>query len=118
MRSKKSKIVKELDPQEVEDLSQARIDNYLSLGFLPYLDEKNHVKWLTQAQRSMRGVSSRSVLPSIRHRIFQKKKTGRYRRKRGPRGFFWFVQKHWFVIIVTLIVLFLIFIFLYPDLIF
>ncbi len=107
MRSKKSKIIKEIDPQDVKDLSQARIDHYLSLGYLPYLDENDHVKWLTQAQSNMRAVSSRSVLPSIPHRIFQKKPAGRRRRKRGPRGFLRFIQKHLFFIIAFLIVLIL-----------
>lgn len=88
MRSKKSKIIKEIDPQDVKDLSQARIDHYLSLGYLPYLDENDHVKWLTQAQRNMRAVSSRSVLPSIPHRIFQKNASGPSPQKTGSTRLF------------------------------
>jgi hypothetical protein len=119
MRSKKSKIVKELDPQEVEGISQARIQHYLSLGYLPYMDDKSHVKWLTQAQMSMRGISSRHVSVRIPHRIFPKKKTGRYRKKKGRRSFFRFIRDNWFFITVSLvIVIFLILAFLDPDLIF
>ena len=119
MRSKKSKIVKQLDPQEVEGVSQARIEHYLSLGYLPYLDEKSHVKWLTQPQMSMRAISSRNTRVRIPHRILPKKQTGRYRKKQAQRSFFHFVQDNWiFALVLLIIVLFLLLAFLDPELIF
>ncbi|MCB5263038.1 MAG: hypothetical protein LHW64_03890 [Candidatus Cloacimonetes bacterium] len=119
MRSKKSKIVKELDPQEVEGVSQARIEHYLALGYRPYMDEKSHVKWLTEAQMSMRGVSNRHVRHKVPFRIFPQKRTGRYRKKRGHRSFFRFIKDNMgFILISLLIFMFLILVYLKPGLIF
>lgn len=119
MRSKKSKIVKELDPQELEGISEARIEHYLALGYLPYLDEQSHVKWLTQAQMSMRGISNRSVRAQVPFRRFPKRKKSQYRKKRSRRNAFQFFWDNWVLITVSLIVfIFLIIAFLNPELIF
>lgn len=48
MSAKRTKIIKELDPNEVKGFSQARIQHYLQLGYKPYLDEYSEVKWLTR----------------------------------------------------------------------
>ncbi len=117
MRSKKTKIVKELDPQEVEGLSQARIEHYLVLGYRPYLDEKSHIKWLTQAQMSMRGISSHRV--SSFRRMFPKRPVSRYRKKRSRRSRFHYIREYWLPALMLLIVIaFLIVVFVKPDLIF
>lgn len=117
MTSKKSKIIKELDPQDVEGLSQARIEHYLSLGYRPYLDDKSQVKWLTQAQMSMRNAKSLRV-PFTR-RILPKKQANRYRKKRYSHGRFRFFRVNWFFILILLIiVIFVILVLLNPDLIF
>ncbi|MCB5253774.1 MAG: hypothetical protein RBR69_01450 [Candidatus Cloacimonadaceae bacterium] len=117
MTSKKTKIIKELDPQDVKGFSQARIDHYLSLGYRPYLDEKSRIKWLTQAQRNMRG--AKSIRVPIMHRIFPKKVKSRYRKKRHKRNFGVFIQDNWFFIFtVFLVAIFVILVLLKPDLIF
>lgn len=119
MRSKKTKIVKELEPQEVEGVSPARIEHYLSLGYRPYLDEKSHVKWLTLAQMSMRGISNRNVRAHIPRRFFHKKPKSRYRKKRSRRTKFRFFREYWlFILVFIIIIIFLIFVFWYPDLLF
>jgi len=50
MSKQRTKIVKELDPQELEGYSKAHIEHYLSLGYRPYLNEHGHIKWLTPAR--------------------------------------------------------------------
>lgn len=117
MRSKKSKIIKELDPQELEGISQARVKHYLALGYSPYLDDRSHVKWLTQAQRNMRG--AKSIHVPIHHRIFPKKTAVRHRKRRSRRGFLRFLQQYWvFTLILVIVISFVILILINPDLIF
>ncbi|MCK9556712.1 MAG: hypothetical protein PHO85_01500 [Candidatus Cloacimonetes bacterium] len=89
MSRKRTKIVKELDPQEVEGFSQARINHYLSLGYKPYLDEKSHVKWLTQAQLGMRDAVTR-------HRPFRIQRPPHYIRKKHRRR--WMRPSLWHIV--------------------
>lgn len=103
MAKHKSKIVKELDPKDVEGFSEARIQHYLSLGYHPFLDERSKVKWLTPAQANMR-VASRMKVP-FSHYIFTPKSKGRYRRRRRRNRFLSFVLHHWLFIVLTLLVI-------------
>jgi hypothetical protein len=117
MTRKKTKIVKELEPDEVEGYSPARIEHYLSLGYRPYLDERSHVKWLTQAQRSLRGAKNTRV--PVTRRLIPQKKTGRYRKKKGHRTLYRFIREYWFFALTILIVVaFVVLIIVFPDQIF
>ncbi|MDD2615904.1 MAG: hypothetical protein PHH74_01820 [Candidatus Cloacimonetes bacterium] len=103
MSRKRTKIVKELDPQEVAGLSQARIDHYLSLGYKPYLDEHSHVKWLTQAQRAMRDavVSHRHIRLHRPPRPQHRKKRRSWRRD----SFKQFIRAYWpFLLLIAVLI--------------
>nr|MDK2851416.1 hypothetical protein [Candidatus Cloacimonadota bacterium] len=100
MAKQKSKIVKELDPKDVEGFSEARIKHYLSLGYRPYLDERSKVKWLTLPQFTM--LEASQVKVPITHYIFGSKNKGRYRRRRHHGRFVGFVLRHWFFALLLL----------------
>lgn len=93
MSSKRTKIVKELDPQEVEGFSQARIEHYLRLGYKPYLDVHNEVKWLSEVQRSMRDARSRR--PSLASRLASRSAYKKHRRIIHRGGLIGFIRAFW-----------------------
>ncbi|MDI3503466.1 MAG: hypothetical protein PWP64_402 [Candidatus Cloacimonadota bacterium] len=117
MTRKKTRIVKELEPEEVEGYSQAQIEHYLSLGYRPYLDERSHIKWLTGAQYSLRG--AHHVHVPVTRRLIHPRHSGRYRKKRGHRSLYRFFREYWFFILLVVVLgVFLILVFFYPNLLF
>lgn len=104
MSRKRSKIVKELDPNEVEGFTQARIEHYLRLGYKPYLDKHAEVKWLTDASRNMRDAKTRR--PSLRSIIlthYSLKKRRRVMRKAGPLAF---IRAFWPFLLILAVIIF------------
>lgn len=118
MSKKRSKIVKELDPQKVEGYSKARIEHYLFLGYRPYLNEEGKIKWLTPAQKSLRGTAG--GLGLALKRLLKPKQSKYYRHKRRRRSHLRsFLREHWLSILIMLLVAATILVLLlYPNLIF
>ncbi len=117
MSTKKSRIVKDLDPQQVEGYSQARIEHYLALGYRPYLNEKGNVKWLTPAQRSLRGSFDRK--PFSLRSMFGQKFHSEVRKKRHHFSLGKLFRRHWLSLLVLLVISIMLLILLrYPYLIF
>jgi hypothetical protein len=117
MSKHKTKIVKELDPQEIEGLSPARIEHYLSLGYRPYLNEKGQIKWLTPAQMTMRGSAGGMGL-SLKKLL---KPKNSYLSKKRRKRHHWrsFIREHWLMILIVIVVaLATVLIWRYPNLIF
>lgn len=114
MKSSRTKIVKELKAEEIEGLSQSKIESYLNMGYKPYLDSKGNIKWLTQAQYDLRTVE-RSKSSSFRRSPKMIKpvqsKSKRYRKS--------FLREYWLtLIIVILIAIAVLIIIKFPHLIF
>lgn len=119
MSTKRTKIIKELDPQEVEGFSEARKEHYLFLGYRPYLNEKDEVKWLTPAQMTLRASDSRHWY--WLGGLFQPKYTVPSQKRRRRRRFhLWrFLAEHWLSIVIVIVILAsLVALFFYPDTIF
>jgi len=117
MTKRKSKIVKELDPNDVEGFSEARIRHYLSLGYHPYLDENSKIKWLTGSQATLRG--AKKVKISLGHNIFPTKNRKKHRRRRRRHHLLSFIRQHWlFILIVALVLIWLGVIYLFPNIVF
>lgn len=97
MSKQRTKIVKELDPQELEGYSKARIEHYLSLGYRPYLNEHGHIKWLTPAQMSLRGTTGGG---GISLRKLLRPKHSAYYKSRRRRRTHWrsFIKANWFIL--------------------
>lgn len=103
MSKNRSKIVKELDPQEVEGFSQARIEHYLRLGYKPYLDNDSEIKWLTEANRNMRDAKTRKTTISG---LFASRTTyKKSRRSLRKGGVFAFLRGYWLFIALLLIIM-------------
>lgn len=117
MSKHKTKIVKELDPQEVEGYSKARLEHYLSLGYRPYLNEKGQVKWLTPAQMTMRGSAGGTGL-SLK-KLLKPKNSYISKKRRKRRHWRSFFREHWLMILIVIVVALATLILLrYPNLIF
>jgi len=117
MRKHKSKIVKELDPQEVEGYSKARIEHYLSLGYRPYLNDEGHIKWLTQAQMSLRSTGGGGGL-SLK-KLLRPKKSRYYKHRRRRSHWRSFVKENILMIILSLMaIVAVLLLVIYPYLIF
>ncbi|MCB5269180.1 MAG: hypothetical protein PHU99_01205 [Candidatus Cloacimonetes bacterium] len=117
MSKKRSKIVKELDPQEIKGFSPARIEHYLSLGYRPYLNEEGHTKWLTPAQMTLRGTAGGSG-SSIKNLLHPRESRFYKRRKRRSH---WrsFLRENWPVILIVIVLAAATLVLLrYPNLIF
>ncbi|MCB5259523.1 MAG: hypothetical protein PHN71_04030 [Candidatus Cloacimonetes bacterium] len=117
MSAKRTKIIKELDPNEVKGFSQARIQHYLQLGYKPYLDEYSEVKWLTQAQRSMRDAKIKHV--SLMQRVTSKRKYNAHRRKMHKSGFLFSILVFWPILVILIVIAAALLVLInYPHLIF
>jgi hypothetical protein len=105
MSKQRTKIVKELDPQELEGYSKAHIEHYLSLGYRPYLNEHGHIKWLTQAQMSLRGTAGGGGI-SLRNLLRFKRSVHYKSRRRRRTHWLSFIKANWFflsLVVLTLI---------------
>jgi hypothetical protein len=71
MPKHRSKIVKELEPQCVEGVTEAQRQYYESIGFRPYLNSRDEIVWLSPAHHGFR-INAKHKLPLYR-RIFTKK---------------------------------------------
>ena len=117
MSSRKKRIVKELAPEEVEGFPLARIQHYLELGYKPYLDEDNEVKWLTPAQRSLRG-SVNTHIPLSR-KLFPKRFYFASTHKHHHTMVYRFIREYWrFVLIFAFIGIVLYVLLVHPYLVF
>jgi|GEM_PF-216672 len=54
MRAKRNTIVRELDPESIEGVSEAQLQNYKHLGCSPYLMSNGSIRWLTAGQSAFR----------------------------------------------------------------
>ena len=59
MRAKRNTIVRELDPESIEGLSEAQLQNYKHLGCSPYLMSNGSIRWLTVGQSAFRHKTKR-----------------------------------------------------------
>jgi len=94
----------EIDPGEVQDISEARKQHYLAEGLKPYRMRTGRVKWFNSEQhhyKQMRGVG--------RRRLFKpKKKYSGHRRRSSPaKQVLRFVVEHWgyLVMIISVVLL-------------
>jgi hypothetical protein len=71
MAKHRSMIVKELEPQNVDGVSEAQKQYYNSLGFKPYLNDHGSVVWLSPSQHGFR-INASSKIPIYR-RLFAKR---------------------------------------------
>jgi len=71
MAKHRSKIVKELEPQNVDGVSDAQKQYYDSIGYKPYINSRDEVVWLSPTQHGFR-INAKHRLP-IHRRIFGKK---------------------------------------------
>jgi len=114
MTSKRTKIVKDLDPQDVKGFSKARIEHYLRLGYKPYLDENSEVKWLTEASRNMREAGHKH--PSLASRFAARNAYKKQRRHLRRGGVFGFFRAYWpFILTLAVIAGVLTLLLLYPQ---
>ncbi|HHV37302.1 MAG TPA: hypothetical protein GXX77_05670 [Candidatus Cloacimonetes bacterium] len=114
MSSRKTKIVKELKIGDVEGVSQSKIEGYLSMGYKPYLNEKGKIKWLTEAQYSLRKLAEERTDKTLWG--FKLPRRRKSRRRQLKSNFF---LDNWLIIlIVSLILLALLILYKYPHIIF
>lgn len=114
MSSRKTKIVKELKIDDIHDIPKSKIEGYLSMGYKPYLNEKGNIKWLTEAQYSIRKLSeNRHENPVYKLRPFRRKKSRKSRLKNN------FLLENWALILFIIVFLFAILVlYKYPHIIF
>lgn len=103
MARTKTKVIKELEPDEITGYSPARIEHYYNLGYRPYLMENGQIKWLTPAQRSMR--AAKGSKPKIRMSLLGRPKTTGRKKRRRRSYFRSFMRDHWLSLLISLILL-------------
>lgn len=117
MGTRKSKILKELEPEEIEGYTETQIQYFMSLGYKPYLNAKHQVKWLTDAQRSMRGTVGSSI--PLSRRIFPKNIYNEGKRGNPHFNLWRFIRYYWLTVLVSAITTVIVIVLLrFPGLIF
>lgn len=99
MSRTKTKVIKELEPEEIKGYSPARIEHYYSLGYRPYLMENGQIKWLTPAQRSMRAAKNNKYKIRLSF-LGRPKQPGRKKRRRHS-YLHSFMREHWLSLLIT-----------------
>ncbi|MDP2172798.1 MAG: hypothetical protein Q8J62_03400 [Candidatus Cloacimonadaceae bacterium] len=116
MSKQKYIVIQELDPESVNEIEETHKNNYLSLGFKPYLMANGKIKWLTDSLRAKYGARTRSFfsLPRIfKHPTLPRRRKRRYRNRMlrfmlsnlgfplilaGILAAVWFLLRHWYLL--------------------
>ncbi|MDD3535566.1 MAG: hypothetical protein PHC50_05400 [Candidatus Cloacimonetes bacterium] len=103
MARTKTKVIKELEPEDIAGYTPARIEHYYNLGYRPYLMENGKIKWLTPAQRSMRAAKVRK--PKLRTNLFGRPRNITRKKRRRRSYFRSFFREHWLSLLITAILI-------------
>ncbi len=100
MSKRRTHIIEELDPQNVENFSEAQKQFYTSMGYKPYLNADGKTVWLSPELHPLR-INSKTRRPFFKRLFYRSKIVVPERRRRRP----WiqkFLRHNWILFLIII----------------